>query len=109
MRIQGENTTVLGMGLAPIRTQSTQSATERACWWACELVPGSSAWVYLVSNGELVIPAAAEESEPPLAKLAQGVLESKRVVYLAEWNDAPRGPDGHRKFRSVLAIPIAEH
>ena len=106
VRILNETETVSAMGRDLIGAESVQDAIDKACAWAGTLIPGSHAWVYLVRNGDLDSRGAS--AEPSSAeKLARRVLESRQVVYVADWHEAPRLADGRREYRSVLAIPIA--
>jgi starch synthase len=106
IRIAEENDRISTMSLELIETQSAKDVYKRTSSWVDKIMPGSRSWVYPVKNGKLDPSGGGPKDIGQALRLAERALESQKVVYVADWNDAPRGEDHRRIYRSVLAIPI---
>ncbi len=73
---------------------------------AREVTQAEHAWLYCVQNGELANVTQAEPLDG-IDRLADLAYTRSQKLSLADWVEAPRLPDGHRRFRSLLATPLS--
>ena len=104
-RIADEMDMVAGISLELLQAQSVDDVIYTVSSWLQKRFLGSHARVYHIKNSTLELINHSKELNYPI-KLAQRALENRQTVYITEWNEAPRGEDNRRLYRSVLAIPI---
>jgi starch synthase len=89
------------IGADLISAQSVDEIRTKACNWVNQLIPDSQA---KISN--VIDQRNSAADNPEYMKLVDRVLQTRQIVYIADWNEAPRDKDNHRLYRSIMVIPI---
>jgi starch synthase len=83
--------------------RSFDDTTNKIINWGKLFSGAQKAWLYFSENGLNLLTGDEQED---ITKMANSSFDTNRVISIGDWIQAPRQPNGHRLYRSLLCVPL---